>query len=109
MNLAGQLPPAKIARHVTHAGLLLLAPTVIGSAAGDDPLEYVARMLGEAGWQNRDGAPLTKWQARDTAADTHTALIRLGALVQTRQGLGPEQPTDDGAVFARAALRTWPA
>jgi hypothetical protein len=36
-------------------------------------------------------------------------LIRLGALVQARQGLGPEQPTGDGAAFARAALRTWPA
>jgi len=107
-HLAGQLPPAKIARHVTHAGLLLLAATAIGSAAGDDPLEYVARMLDEAGWQNRDGTRLTKWQARDTAADTHISLIRLGALVRTRQGLGPEQPTSHGAVFARAALRTWP-
>jgi hypothetical protein len=94
---------------VTHAGLLLLAATAIGSAAGDDPLEYVARMLDEAGWQNRDGSPLTKWQARDTAADTHIALIRLGALVHARHGLGPEQPTGDGAVFAHAALRTWPA
>ena len=108
-HLAEQLPPTKIARPVTHAGLLLLAATAIGSAAGDDPLEYVARMLGEAGWQNRDGSPLTKWQARDTAVDTHIVLIRLGALVQARQGLGPEQPTNDGAVFARAALRTWPA
>ena len=48
----------------------------------------------------------TKWQARDTAADTHIMLIRLGALVQARQGPDPEQPTSDGAVFARAALRT---
>ena len=94
---------------MTHAGLLLLAATTIGSAAGDDPLEYVARMLDEAGWQNRDGTSPTKWQARDIAADTHTALIRLGAIVQARQGLDPEQPTSDGAVFARAALRTWPA
>jgi hypothetical protein len=91
------------------AGLLFLAVTAIGSAAGDDPLEYVARMLDEAGWQNRDSTPLTKWQARDTAADTHILVIRLGALVQARQGLGPEQPTGDGIVFARAALRTWPA
>jgi hypothetical protein len=87
---------------------VLLAATVIGSAAGDDPLEYVARMLDEAGWQNRDGTPLTKWQARDIAVDTHIVLIRLGALAQARQDLGPEQPTVDGAVFARAALRTWP-
>jgi hypothetical protein len=87
---------------------LLLAAVAIGSAAGDDSLEYVAHMLDEAGWQNRDGSPLTKWQARDTAADTHIVLIRLGALLQARYGLGPEQPTRDGAVFARAALRTWP-
>lgn len=108
-HLARQLPPTKIARHVTHAGLLLLAAVAIGPAAGDDSLEYVARMLDEAGWQTRDGAPLTEWQARDIAADTHIALIRLGALVHTRPGLGPEQPTPEGAVFARAALRIWPA
>jgi hypothetical protein len=108
-HLAEQLPPTKIARHVTHAGLLLLAATAIGSAAGDDPLEYVARMLDEAGWQDRDGTPPTKWEARDAAADTHIVLIRLGALVQARHGLDPEQPTREGAVFARAALRTWPA
>ena len=72
------------------------------------PTVPTARMLDQAGWQNRDGIPLTTWQARDTAADTHIALIRLGALVQARQRLGPEQPTGDGTVFARAALRTWP-
>ncbi len=62
-----------------------------------------------SGWQRRDGTPLTKWDARDAADDTHTALIRLGALVRVRHGLDPEQPTRDGALFARAALRTWPA
>ena len=107
-HLAERLPPTQIARHVTHAGLLLLAAVASGSAAGD-PLEYVARMLDEAGWQNRDGTQLTKWQARDTAVDTHIVLIRLGALVKARHGLDPEQPNRDGAVFARAALRTWPA
>ena len=30
------------------------------------------------------------------------------ALAQVRHGLDPEQPTSDGAIFARAALRTWP-
>jgi hypothetical protein len=66
-------------------------------------------MLDEAGWRDRDGTPPTKWEARDAAADTHIVLIRLGALVHARQGLGPGQPTSEGAVFARAALRTWPA
>jgi hypothetical protein len=50
-------------------------------------------MLGEAGWRNRDGTPVTKWDARDTAADTHIVLIRLGALVRARPGPGPERPT----------------
>ena len=107
-HLAEQLPPAKIARHETHAGLLLLAAVAAGPAAGDDPLEYVARMLGEAGWQNSDGTAVTKWEARDAATDTHIALIRLGALANARRGLEHEQPTRDGALFARAALRTWP-
>ena len=66
-------------------------------------------MMWEAGYQRGDGTPLTKWDARDAADDTHTALIRLGALVEVRHGLDPEQPTRDGATFARAALRTWPA
>jgi hypothetical protein len=66
-------------------------------------------MLDKVGWANRDGTPVTKWQTRDAAADTYIVLIRLGALAQNRQGLDPEQPTRDGALFARAALRTWPA
>jgi hypothetical protein len=80
-----------------------------GSAAGDDPLEYVARMLDEVGWANRDGTPVDRWQARDAAGDTHIALVRLGALIQDWRGPAPGQPTRDGAVFARAALRAWPA
>jgi hypothetical protein len=106
--LAERLPPPKIARHMTHAGLLLLAAVAAGPAAGDDPLEYVARMLGEAGWANRDGTPVTRWEARHAAEDTHIALIRVGALAQDLHGSAPDQPTQDGAVFARAALRTWP-
>lgn len=67
-HLAEHLPPAKVTRLETHAGLLLLAAVAAGSAAGDDPLEYVARMLGEAGWANRDGvtfarAALRTWPA----------------------------------------------
>jgi hypothetical protein len=47
-----------------------------------------------------------RWQARDAAADTHIALVRLGALTPDRPGSAPDQPTPDGALFARAALRT---
>jgi hypothetical protein len=107
-HLAEQLPPPRLSQPETHASLLLLAAVVAGPAAGDDPLEYVARMLREAGWQASDGTPLTKWDARDAAEDTHTVLLRLGALARVRGGLDPEQPTRHGAVFARAALRTWP-
>ena len=108
-HLAEHLPPAKLPRPHTHASILLLAAVVIGPEAAPDPLEYTARMMWEAGYQRGDGTPLTKWDARDAADDTHTALIRLGALVEVRHGLDPEQPTRDGATFARAALRTWPA
>jgi hypothetical protein len=94
---------------VTHAGLLLLAAVAVGSAAGPDPLEYAARILDEAGRANRDGTPVDRWQARDAAGGTHIALVRLGALVRDWRGPAPEQPTRDGAVFARAALRAWPA
>ncbi len=109
-HLAGQLPPAKLPRPETHASVLLLAAVAAGPQAGPDPLDYVARMLWEAGWQASDGTRLTGWQARDAAWDTHLALIRLGALVQDWHKLtDPEQPTRDGATFARAALLTWPA
>jgi hypothetical protein len=108
-HIAEQLPPAKLTRPQTHASLLLLAAVAVGSQAGADPLEYVARMMYEAGWQRSDGTPLTKWDARDAAADTHPALVRLGALVRDWHGSVPDQPTADGATFARAALLTWPA
>jgi hypothetical protein len=108
-HLAEHLPPAKLSRPETHASILLLAAVAIGSEAAPDPLEYAARMMWEAGYQRSDDTPLTNWDARDAAYDTHIALIRLGALLQVRHGLDPEQPTSDGALFARAALRTWPA
>ena len=107
-HIAEHLPP-KLPRPHTHASILLLAAVAIGSKAAPDPLEYTARMMWEAGYQRSDDeTPLTSWDARDAAYDTHLALIRLGALVEPRHGPAPEQPTSDGAIFARAALRTWP-
>lgn len=108
-HIAEHVPPPRLSGPEVHAGILLLAAVVIGPEAAPDPLEYVARMMQEAGWQRSDGTPLDKWDARDAADDTHTALIRLGALVRVRHGLDPERPTRDGAIFARAALRIWPA
>ena len=67
-------------------------------------------MMWETGWQRSDDTPPTRWDVGDDAEDTHIALIRLGALVQDWHKLqDPERPTRDGALFARAALRTWPA
>jgi hypothetical protein len=109
-HLARQLPYPKLPRPETHASILLLAAVAMGPKAAPDPLEYVARMMWEAGWQGSDDTPLTKWDARDAALDTHIALIRLGALSRNWHKLqDPERPTRDGALFARAALRTWPA
>ena len=108
-HLAEHLPPPNLSRPETHASILLLAAVVIGGEAAPDPLEYAARMMGEAGYQRSDGTPLTSRDVRAAAYDTHIALIRLGALVKVRHSLDPEQPTRDGATFARAALRTWPA
>jgi hypothetical protein len=107
-HLAEHLPPPKLTRPETHASILLLSAVAAGPEAAPDPLEYAATMMQEAGWRRSDGTPLDKWDVRHAADDTHIALIRLGALVQVRHGLDPEQPTRDGALFARAALRTWP-
>jgi hypothetical protein len=108
-HLAEQLPPAKIVRHARHAGLLLLAFVAAGPAASGKPLEYVTRMLDEAGWWSTDGTEVTSWQARDAATDTYVPLIRVAALAQDLHGPAPDRPTPDGALFARAALMTWPA
>jgi hypothetical protein len=108
--LALSVPLARAVPAVRDAGILLLA-AVAGPAtdlAGDDPHEYVARMLWVAGWGQPDGTEVTKWQARDATGDTYTVLVRMGALMPDWHGSGPPRPTADGALFARAALRTWP-
>lgn len=108
--LAEGVPLVKAEPLVRDAGMLLLA-AVAGHASGlvgDDPHEYVARMLWKAGWARRDGTEPDKWEARRAAGDTYVVLVRMGALVPDWHGPGPDRPTADGALFARAALRTWP-
>lgn len=108
--LAQAVPPAGASRLVRHASLLLLG-VVAGHAsglAGEDPYAYVARMLSAAGWARRDGTGPDKWEARRAADDTWVVLFRIGALGRDGRGAGPDSPTADGALFARAALRTWP-
>jgi hypothetical protein len=115
-HLAQSVPPLKAAPLVRHASLLLLAAvagqaaasrTDIGRADGD-PHEYVAHMLWEAGWARRDGTEPDKWEAGRATDDTYTVLVRLDALVPDWHGSNPDRPTANGALFARAALRTWP-
>jgi hypothetical protein len=106
-HLARSVPPRTADAPRRHAGLLLLA-AVAGQVEGD-PHEYVARMLWRAGWARRDGTELDRWDARAAAAETYVVLVRLGALVPDWYGTGPDRTTADGAVFARAALRTWPS
>ena len=109
-HLALSVPLAKAAPVARDAGILLLA-AVAGHAAGrtgNDPHEYVARMLWHAGWATPDGTEPDKWVARDAAGDTYTVLVRIGALAPDWHGSAPDRPTADGALFARAALRTWP-
>jgi hypothetical protein len=106
-SLAENLPPQRAVRQARHAGLLLLAAAA-GGIEGD-PFDFVTRMLVQAGWAFRDGRELSRWDARNTAVETYTVLHRLGALTSAPHSPGPEHPTPDGALFARAALRTWSA
>jgi hypothetical protein len=107
-HLAENVPLAKAGRPRRYAGLLLLA--AVAGQLSEDPFEYVARMLWEAGWaDSRDGQPLDKWDARSVVQETYVPLVRLGALASDPHGFGPHRPTPEGATFALAALRTWPS
>ena len=105
-HIAGNMPPARARRLEVHACVLVLA-----ALAGNvpEPLEFAARLLGVAGWGNYDGTPITKWQVRDEGGDLHGVLRLLGAISEDSMLTGPELPTPGGALFAHAALRTWPA
>jgi hypothetical protein len=104
-HLAEKVPPQQAARPERHAGILLLAAVAQGGEG--DPFEFVARMLYVAGWSNRDGTELSRLDARGAARETNVILRRLGAFADPRPGPGLERPTQDGVLFARAALRTW--
>jgi hypothetical protein len=99
-HLAKHMPVKSRDRHEVQAGLLLLIAVVAGL---DDPNGFVAEMLHAIGWRDGDGSPITGGMAASAVWDTRTVLHRLGGL-----GDRPGRPTPDGAMFARAALRTWP-
>ncbi|MGI8696821.1 MAG: plasmid pRiA4b ORF-3 family protein [Mycobacteriales bacterium] len=105
-QLAGRLPMASTDRCETQAGLILLV--LVAAGATDDLDSTIAGFLGEIGWMGSDGTPLTGSMASYAAWDTKAVLRRLGGLADPTRASSSERVTADGAVFARAALRTWP-
>lgn len=101
-HLARGLPP-KGAPYERDAGILvlLLAAAGMGDPA---PLEPAMRALG---WAHVSGANLTPAQVLGDASDTRTVLRRVGAYSAVANEGADPSPTPEGAVFARAALRTW--
>jgi hypothetical protein len=105
-HLAERMPIPSGDPFESQASLLFLV--AIAGGPVDDVEETVAHILGSLGWMLVDGAPPTSWEARAAARDTYDVLRRLGAITSERFPLGPDTPTADGALFARAALSTWP-
>src|ERR1022692_14876 len=104
-QLAERMPLRSADACETQAGLILL--TAVAAQFTDDLDAVVARFLDAIGWVSGDGTPLTGSMAARAAWDTKTVLRRLGAFADDGRAYGPDRPTADGVVFARAALRTW--
>lgn len=105
-HLAERMPIPSGDQFERHAGLLFLV--AIAGGPGDDAEEAVAHILGSIGWMLPDGTAPTSWEARAAARDSYDVLRRLGAITSERFPFGPDTPTMDGALFARAALTAWP-
>jgi hypothetical protein len=80
----------------------------VATRSADELDETVARFLRDIGWASSDGTPLSSSLAARAARDTKAVLRRLGGVRQEPGSYAPERPTPDGALFARAALQTWP-
>jgi hypothetical protein len=106
-HLAERMPPRSADRCETQAGLLLLV--AIAAGIPDDLDATVARLLSAIGWVSGDGMRLSGSGAARAAWDTKTVLRRLGGFSYDRHDFGPGTPTQEGIIFARAALRTWPS
>jgi hypothetical protein len=104
--LAERMPVRAADPGARQAGLLLLVTVATGCDGELD--DTVARFLRDIGWASSDGTPLSGSLAARAAWDTRAVLRRLGAVRDEPGPYRPEQPTPDGARFARAALRTWP-
>jgi hypothetical protein len=73
-----------------------------------DPYPLVARILDAIGWRDIDGTRMTPAMAREAAAATSLVLRQLGAFTnEVDSQRWDDIPTPQGALFARAALRTW--
>jgi hypothetical protein len=85
----------------------VLLLTAVAAQLPGDPLQFAADWLAKFGYGTSDGTPITRRVARNCVETAWTVLVRAGAV--ERGGLGqPDQATQQGAIFARAALRTWP-
>jgi hypothetical protein len=105
--LAERTPSASKNLYDTHAGLILLTALAAGSDGG--LYRPVAEILDALGWRQADGTRMTPATARYAALDTSSLLQRLGALTdEPRVNRRSDLPTLQGALFARATLRTWP-
>ena len=89
------------------AGLLLLVMLAAGELA--DWAEMTAGLLTAIGWQTGYGEPLTSSGAFLAAWSTHSVLRRVGAFASdTGSYHRADKPSQEGVMFARAALLTWP-
>lgn len=105
--LAGHTPARSAQTRETQAGLIVLIMTAAQNTS--DTNATVTEFLGAIGWMADDGTPVNGAMASHAAWETVTVLRRTGALTAARDVAGRhEQPTPHGALFARAALTTWP-
>jgi hypothetical protein len=104
-HLAENVPPRRVQPLELQATMLL--HTAVAAQLPEDPLQFATDWLEKFGYGFRDGSPLTKWAVRDSAETAYTVLLRTGA-IERGDILQPDRATPQGALFARAALRTWP-
>jgi hypothetical protein len=104
-DLAANVPPRRAQRLELQATVLLL--TAVAAQLPEEPLQFATGWLEKFGYGFRDGSPMTKWTAKHSAETACTILLRTGA-IERGEILQPDRVTSQGALFARAALRTWP-
>ena len=104
-QLAENVPPRRAQRLELHATVVLL--TAVAAQLPEDPLEFTAGWLPKFGYGYRDGSAADSWAAARATETASTVLHRTGA-IERRALLEPLRATPQGALFARAALRTWP-